>query len=228
MPSAAEQRRALIGLTSRARRDLFAVWARLSGLSAEDTVAALVEVLPVIGDTYGSAAGALAADWYDDLRADAAPGGRFRADPAPLPNEDRYGALARWGTGPLFSATPDAAAAGALVWGGLQRTIADAHRLTVVDSSIRDPQAAGWARVGVGGSCGFCRMLIDRGGVYTEATVTFRSHDNCHCVASPTWDQTIVRVSREPFRQSARNRSEGQKERDNARAREYIAANYGG
>jgi hypothetical protein len=70
-------------------------------------------------------------------------------------------------------------------------------------------------------------MLIDRGHVYTEATVTFRSHDSCSCAASPSWAPNVTKVSREPYRQSQRNRSDAQKARDNARAREYIAENYG-
>ena len=226
--SPAEARAALIGLTDLARRDLFAIWQELSTLPAEQVSATLRDVLPLIGDQYGLAAAALAADWYDDLREAAEVSGRFLAEPAALPDAERYESLAGWATSPLYQAEPDPSSALALVWGGLQRTIADAHRLTIVDNSIRDPQASGWTRVGVGDNCGFCRMLIDRGHVYTEASVTFRSHDHCNCAASPSWAPNVVKVSSEPFRQSKKNRSPGTKERDNARARAYIAAHYGG
>ena len=57
----AEQRRALIGLTPRARRALAALWARLDGMEATATRDALAELLPVIGERYGAAAAALAA-----------------------------------------------------------------------------------------------------------------------------------------------------------------------
>lgn len=222
--SAAEARRALVGLTERQRRDLAALWQRLSTLTAEQVRDALRDLLPLIGERYGLAAAALAADWYDDLRAAADVRGRFLAEPARLPDQGRYDALARWGVGPLFSATPDAGAALALVTGGMQRIVADAHRMTIVDNAIRDPQASGWRRVGTGESCPFCRMLLDRGHVYTEETVTFRSHDNCDCAASPSWAPNVVRVSTEAFQASQRVRTE----RDRQRTRDYLAAHYGG
>lgn len=229
--TASEQRAALVDLTTIATRDLRALWARLDGLSAAQTRDALMDMLPAIGDGYGAGAAALAADWFDDLREEAEMSGRFLAEPSEDVDAERWGALARWGTSPIFADERDApsgesrAAALALVAGGLQRTVADRHRLTIVDNSIRDPQAAGWRRVGVGGSCGFCRLLIDRGGVYTEASVTFRSHDHCNCAASPVWGDRLVKVSPEPFRQSQRRRSDATKAKDNARARAYIAEN---
>lgn len=227
MPTAAEQRQAVVDLTTLARRDLFALWATLDGLTVTQTRDALADLLPAIGDTYGAAAGTLAADWFDDLREAAGAPGRYLSEPAPALTAERWQALAGWGVGPMTAPTPDRVAARALVWGGLQRSIADQHRLTIVDNAVRDPQAGGWRRVGVGDNCGFCRMLIDRGHVYSDATVTFRSHDNCNCVASPSWDSNVVRVTGEPFQQSKRNRSEGQKQRDNARAYAFIKANGG-
>ena len=225
--SAAEQRRALVGLNALARRDLFALWQRIASLPADQVRDALIDLLPTIADKYGSAAAALAADWYDEARLAADAAGRFAAVPAPLPTQGRFEALARWGVSPLYQGSPDGAAAFTLIAGGLQRIVADMHRLTVVDNAIRDPKAAGWKRIGVGDNCGFCRMLIDRGHVYTEASVTFRSHDHCNCAASPEWSDKVVKVSREPFRQSQKTRSDETKARDNARAREYIAEHYG-
>lgn len=227
MASSAVSRQAQIDLATLALRDLQAVWPTLAAMTPADARAALMEILPALGDQYGDAAAALAAEWYDQARDAASVRGAYRAAPSGPVTRARWEALARWGVDPLFGASPDPASALALISGGLQRTVADRHRLTVVENSIRDPQAKGWRRVGVGASCGFCRMLIDRGNVYTDATVTFRSHDNCNCAASPAWDDKIVKVSREPYRQSQRHRSEEQKARDNARARTYIAEQYG-
>jgi hypothetical protein len=227
MSTASEQRQALIDLTTLAKRDLFALWQSLQGLGATETRDALAALLPSIGDAYGAAAAALAADWFDELRETEGVKGRFLAEPAPDVDQARWDSLAGWGVDPLFGPNPDWAAALTLISGGLQRTIADRHRLTIVDNSIRDPRASGWKRVGVGDNCGFCRMLIDRGHVYTEAGVTFRSHDHCNCAASPSWSDKFVQVSREPYRQSQRNRSDETKAKDNARAREFIADNYG-
>ncbi len=227
MATPAEHRAALVGLTRLARRDLFALWASLEGLGAAKTREALRDLLPVLGDRYGAAAATLAADWFDDLRDAADVRGAFRADPAGDVGQDRWDALARYGVGPLFDADPDRAAALLRLEGGVQRTVADRHRLTIVENSIRDPRAVGWRRVGVGSNCGFCRMLIDRGHVYTEASVTFRSHDHCNCAASPSWDDTAVKVTGEPYRQSQASRSDATKRRDNERAYDYIRDNYG-
>lgn len=227
MTTATEARQGLLDLTRLAKRDLDAVWAQISDLPAEQIREALTDVLPAIADEYGLAAGALAADWYDDARDLAGVGGAFSAEPVDLPGQERFQALAAWGTGPLFDEKPDPKSALTLIAGGLQRTVADAHRLTIVQSTQADSEATGWKRVGVGGNCGFCQMLIGRGAVYTEASVTFRSHDHCNCMASPTWAPNVVKISREPFRQSQKNRSDETKRRDNERARKFIAENYG-
>lgn len=147
---------------------------------------ALSDVLPSLVDVYGAAAATLAADWYDDLRDKAGARGRFTAIPAEV---DDAGAdvLARWGVAPLFDAKPDWSAAQVLIQGGLQRRIANMSRLTVTGSATADPGARGWRRVGVGG-CAFCRMLLGRGAVYTEATADFLSHDHCNCQAEPAFD----------------------------------------
>lgn len=186
-----------------------------------------MDVLPALGDQYGDAAAELAASYFETARDLAEARGTFTPVLAEPPSPARWEALSRWGVDPLFAAVPDATAALSRVTGGLQRTIADQHRLTIVESSIADPVASGWKRVGVGDNCGFCRMLIDRGHVYSEAGVTFRSHDHCNCAAAPSWASNVVKVSTEPYKQSRKNRSEATKKADNARARDYIADKYG-
>ena len=229
MATLAEARQALLDVTTLAQADLERLWAMLVDLPPEQVRDALMDLLPAVGDEYGAAAAALAADWYDEAREEAEVRGAFRAEPSPPVEPVRWQSLSRWGVGPLFAETPDYSGALQLVQGGLQRTVANQHRLTVVDNSIRDPQAAGWRRVGVGGSCPFCLMLIARGAVYTDASVTFRTHDHCNCAASPTWAPNVVKVSGEPYRQSKRREgmSEARKKAENARAREWMLAQYG-
>lgn len=246
MTSAAEARQGLVDLTTLARRDLAAFWALVQGWSADQIRDALMDVLPALGDQYGDAAAELAASYFETARERADARGSFSPVLAERPDRARWEALSRWGVDPLRvtpraprvdddgdpfdfgpDAEPDYAAALSRVSGGLQRTIADQHRLTVVESSLADPAASGWRRVGVGDNCGFCRMLIDRGHVYTEAGVTFRSHDRCNCAAAPSWDSNVVKVSTEPYRQSRKNRSDATRKADNARARAYIADKYG-
>lgn len=87
------------------------------------------------------------------------------------------------------------------------REVLDAGRETVMVSSLRDPMSDGWARVGSGDECGFCRMLISNGAVHSSLeTAGFSAHDNCRCQASPVfngeWDgQERVEGLRGEFRQ---------------------------
>ncbi len=119
--------------------------------------------------------------------------------------------------GALFVASPDFDLATSRVLGGTQRTIADAHRSTVVENAGRDPEAKGWRRVGDGSSCGFCNMLISRGDVYKDATITFKSHDNCGCMGAPAWSDGPT-VSPLAYKASQRNITNN----DRAVVREYI------
>jgi hypothetical protein len=183
---AREQRAALLGLTSRAASDLQTIWRQVNTADALKAKAALLEVVPPLGDTYSLASAALAADWYDSLREEKGARRRFSAEPAGLVDRSRYEALVGWAISPLFGAEPDAGAMLSNLDGGLQRIVANAYRETVTTASVRDPSARGWAREGVG-ECDFCQMLIGRGAVYTEATADFESHDRCHCIAVPAF-----------------------------------------
>lgn len=177
MTAAALLRNDLATLTGLASRDLNVIWQQVStaALAAE----ALNDVLPSLVATYGSAAATLAADWYDDVRDEAGAARRFTAIPADIPDPGT-GALVGWAT----TTATDLSALKVLVDGGMQRRIANFSRLTVTGSSIADPSAQGWKRVGLG-RCNFCRMLIGRGAVYREATADFKCHDHCACGAEP-------------------------------------------
>jgi len=174
-------------LTNLAIRDLSLLWARLDKSDAEATRDALTTILPQLVTMYGAAAATLAADWFDEQREEAGVRGRFRAIPAELPDIGRTDSLAGWAVGPLFGADPNPLAALAKVSGGLQRIIANADRETITRSSIADPQAVGWKRVGDGATCEWCRGLISRGAVYSEATASFDAHDGDGCIAAPVF-----------------------------------------
>lgn len=171
------------GLASLAGQDLTGVWARFS--TAQAARDQLQAILPTLVRLYGQAAATYAADWYAADRYDQQIVGAFTPTPVDV-TEQGADVLARWGVAPLFGDEPDLAAARALITGGLQRRIANASRDTIAAATVADPQARGWQRIG-NGSCGFCRMLIDRGAVYSEATATFPSHDHCRCSAVPAW-----------------------------------------
>jgi hypothetical protein len=159
------------------RAELDGFW---KGMSLASAATMLNDVLPGLIDEYGAAAATLAADWYNELRAQREVKRRFEAVPADIANTG-VGALVGWAAD---TATDDAAFT-ALILGGAQRRVSNFSRLTVTTSSVADPGARGWRRVGDGSSCDFCSMLLGRGAVYTEATADFASHDHCHCQAEP-------------------------------------------
>lgn len=179
-------RASLAELTRLAQADLQVLWRKVKTATRGRDL--LLDVLPQLVDVYGSAAATLGADWYEELREEAAVRGRFRAVVADLPDRGRMETLARWAVGPLFAAESDFATAYTKAAGGLQRIIADASRYTVAKSSVADPRARGWQRIGGGESCEFCDMLISRGAIYSEASAEFESHDHCNCAAEPVFD----------------------------------------
>lgn len=168
------------GLVGYAQRDLDALWRQVR--SAAEAEVALRDILPALIDTYGLAAGTLAADWYDDVREKVGVGGSFTAFPADIKDTGAQ-ALVGWAA----SEATDLDTLQTLVLGGMQRRIANFSRATVTGSSIADPKATGWQRVG-SGECAFCSMLIGRGAVYSEASADFASHDHCNCSAAPAFD----------------------------------------
>lgn len=218
MPTPTDLRDAVQDLSAIAADDLRGLWRQVTNL--DEAREALEDVLPLLVRTYGLAAGALAADWYDDLRDELNIDRPFTAIVADI---DDQGAdvLARWGVSPLLGEDPDWRRAQVLVEGGLQRRIANGARETVRLSSIEDPQAQGWMRAG-GGDCAFCDVLIGRGAVYSEASADFASHDHCRCHAVPAFKGRPKPVR--SYTPSDRNVSDA----DRARVRAYLATHGAG
>ena len=198
-------------LVSLAERDLSALWKLVAGGASAEV--ALRDLLPAIITTYGSAGAAVAAEWYDNLRDKVGATGRFAADPVEADDRGAH-ALIGWA---LDEATDDASLQ-KLILGGTQRRIVDHLRYTVAGSSVADPAARGWQRVGVGGNCPFCTMLIGRGAVYSEAGADFGSHDNCNCQATPAFAGQPVPVK--AYTPSSRSITDA----DRARVRAWIAS----
>ena len=219
--AAIEHRLAVSKVAGMGDRELATVLRAISGLDADGTRDALMDFVPAIAERHGNMAGALGADYYDEIRDRAEVPGSYRAQPAPLPGSARYEALVRWGVDPLYSPIPDRELATAKLSGGLHRIVADVARQTVADAAVRDPQAEGWRRVTRTDGCRFCRMLADRGAVYTDATVRFASHDNCNCTAAPAFKPgrtvSVVQYSASKRKVSAADR---------ARVRDYLRENY--
>lgn len=174
-------------------------------------VTTLEKVLPLLLARHRSAAAAIAADWYDEVRDQQNAAGRFRAV-VPPEADPGAGALVQWAASTAQTMT----SFHTLVAGGYTRRIVTSGRDVVRLSSIADPAADGWQRQGSGANCDFCNMLIGRGAVYTERTADFASHDHCNCVAVAAWTGEIRPV--QPFSPSARKSTEA----DRARVRDWI------
>ena len=199
-PQADQLRSDLSTVTDLALRDL---------ASVPDSADALVTAIPDLVNVYGAAAGALAADWYDELRDESEVPGSFRAV---VPEIRDPGAAALVGWASQFANLLE------MVQGGVQRRILNVARETITASSVADPKARGWQRVGHG-ECDWCLMLISRGGVYTRASADFASHDSCRCTAQPAWGWHEVAVK--PYTPSEASISDAGR----ARAKAWIAAN---
>lgn len=185
MATTAQLRNAIRNLSRRANDDIQIALRRID--NPELTRRQLDELLPALIQAYGAAAATVAAEWYDERRAEKRIRGRFRAQPSGLRNGGGGEALAGYSTAVLLREDPDVSRFRTLLAGGIQLRLANAARDTIMDASIGDSQSRGWQREADGG-CEFCQMLASRGAVYSDATVDFGAHDNCNCVAVPAFE----------------------------------------
>ena len=151
------------------------------------------EVLDDIVATYGLAAGAMAADWYEELRADARVTGPFSAG-VQTPGRTEVQDIAGWGLAPMFNpdlqvdGMPNAESSLSRLSGGTQLLVANAARLTVETNIERDPAGARYARHASANACAFCAMVATRGARYrTAESAGAAYHRNCRCIAFPVW-----------------------------------------
>lgn len=195
MVTATEYRRAVETLAESAIRDLAGL---LLAISSDDPAVvrrALIEYLPDMVVPYMETVGETAATWYEDERRVTGVNGYARTASNAV-DAGKWDALARWGVRPLAGQSTSTVLS--LVGGGVQRMIADSGRDTIdvnarADAGRGQIAATGWARRTRPGACEFCQMLAGRGPVYrSEASATVGGdaghyHDNCHCVAKPTF-----------------------------------------
>lgn len=208
-----------------AERDLVEFFGAYSGADPRELRDALMEFYPDFVEVYGQQGAELAAEFYDEARATARASERYRARLAPpVPTEQALGS-ARWAVGAAFDDNWDLALQQLV--GASARLIQQQARDTISWNVDRDPRAAGWSRETRADSCQFCRMLSARGAVYSKGSVLFASHDNCRCVAAPSWDRSAPRARVPAFvasRRTARMSPE-QLEANRARVREWLSAN---
>ena len=200
----------------------------LEGQSPAVVREALLDLVPGVAAKYGDAAAALAMDYYEFAREAAEVPGMYIPTPAPLAPPERFEGSIRWAVGAVVGDDPSFEALAGRLGGSVSRAVVDVATDTLVGAAQTDTRSRGWSRILEPGACGFCRMLADRGGVYTKDTVRFASHDNCRCAAAPQFSlgPGDREVSMLPYQVSQRRLSDRERRARLDRAKEYIAANY--
>ena len=181
-----DHRRELLDLETLLVADIAAQWAALPLDDASATRAVISPLAVELVADYGALNAAAGADWYMELRDEAAVASRFTARTyAPLVR-GQVEASVGWALAPLYGAMADPAAAQGRLSGALQRLAGDAERATVLGNAERDPQRVRWYRHTRPNCCAFCSMLSGRGAVYrTERSGGFDSHNDCRCFPVP-------------------------------------------
>ena len=202
-PADAERLRlAQAGIRRLVTRDLDAFFASLNLDRPERARDALLAFMPVLVSQYGESAAAVAADWYDGVRASEGVSGRYRATMAASPYLSAVDGTTRRAVGALFTDAPNETLVA--LRSAAPKYVLAASRQTITGSADRDPRARGWQRVTSGGACTFCRGLAARGGVYTQHSVMFAAHKACGCAAVPSWDPDAPEVDVRAYEASRR------------------------
>lgn len=162
-------------------RDVRLLWRMLPD-DPEDAIAWLLDVLPGFIASHGELASLAAVDFYDTVR----DSDSFQAELIASPTLEQIEPSARWAVAPLFQEVSDnAGALGRLLTVADQLTINQSHE-TIFANGNRDPLKPRYARIPVGKTCAWCRMLASRGAVYrSEATAMRTSHADCDCKLTP-------------------------------------------
>lgn len=196
-----EIRRIQADVSALALADLDEIFRLAGGLSPEAARDLIAELLPSVTSAYGDISAAAAAEWFETLR-ERAVGAGFQARLAQPVGVDPVIQSVHFSAQHLFTDHPDQMQA--YLQGQLVKWINQPARETIIDSIDADPIGRGWQRVVRPGGCKFCRMLGQRGAVYTRKSVWFASHANCNCGAVPSWDPDLPEVDVKAYEASKR------------------------
>lgn len=221
-----ELRAANATIVQNASHDLTRFFWSYAGADPVELKEALLLFYPEFVATYGDMAGVVAAEFYDTMRSEAGVRGAHNTRLAAPPPPEQAANSARWAVQPAFADDWDAALLQLL--GTSERLIRLSGRETMSSNALEDRAAAGYKRMTRAGSCRFCRMLADRGGVYSRGTAYFASHNNCRCEVVPSWERNPrpVGVMQYKMSESSSKMSDQQLERRRAQLRAYLNEHY--
>ena len=213
--------KALLALLGDDAEDTVRWMLRRSSGSWESRRLQMLDTVPDVVAFYSEGSAALAADFYDDARVGTR--GAYSAAPVVLDRTVKIRRGVAWASFPLSIDDDELAAAR---FAEVMRTeMARPYRDTVISNRQQDKSCVGWKRITRGSkSCGFCRMLADRGAVYKEATASFAAHDDCMCTCAPVFKGGEIGPEASTIQYMASKRRRTPKEK--AFLRDYLAGNY--
>lgn len=229
-----QTRAAMTVVTAAAAAEVRSV-AEQAGSSAPDVRAALFAATPLIVGAYSEGTGALALDWYEQLREEARPRQPFRPRLVSVLDEESIAADVAYATQLLHEievggreldlALERAVDESVSLLGSIvERKVANGFRDTITTNSTEDPAAGGWKRHAQPDACKFCLMLADRGAVFTEKTARFAAHTNCFCIAGPEFGGKELWAEATPMQYVASQRNRSEKEQ--LALRKYLNTNF--
>lgn len=211
--------------------------------------AALFAVTPIVVAEYGTAAAALGAEWYEELRDAAALLDQITSPFRPrliIPERDEQIATTVATVSEDLYDLEQGASAKVIdfetakqriigeIADSVQQEVAGAMRETVTQNATEDPDAGGWRRFARPEACKFCLMLAAKGAVYTGRSARFAAHGavmaggrkggNCMCIAGPAFGgkETWEQATPMQYLASRKKRTAKQK----AALREYLNENF--
>ena len=204
----------------------------LTGAPPDEALRAMFAAVGLVVPSYYDAAGALAVDWYEELREASSPATSYRpaiiGDPDTAWIEREVEKYRRDLIGEDFDLQVAALLGEARRLA--EKEVARGFRDSITGNTRQDQDAIGWSRVARAGACKFCLMLAGKGSVYrSESTAIFAAHGNCHCAARPEFrngEHGPEANAIQYLASSRRARDERTQAARNAKVREYLNANY--
>lgn len=190
MPTLAEaqaHRAAAEDISTLALAELVNEWDALPVDSPTRLAAPLAALLRDLVGDFGPMVGAVAADWYEQLRlTEANLSDTYTALLGELPADEVLTDTAGWASSAAYidtdKALHDAGTA-------LDRLLLNVDRGTIETNVDRDQAAPRFARYASPNACAFCAMNASRGPIYrSEESAAGKYHRSCRCIAVPVWD----------------------------------------